>query len=84
MNSKSLVSLTIRSPSQTSACVFNMEAHNGAITEILITQGYLLSSSVDNKINIWDKTTGNLVNTIDHVSGYWRFSNGLTDHLTDS
>lgn len=49
----------------TGTCVFSLEAHQGAsITALLATPLYVISSATDNKICIWDKFSGNLVNTI--------------------
>ncbi|XP_053205052.1 sterol regulatory element-binding protein cleavage-activating protein-like [Panonychus citri] len=49
----------------TGTCLFNLEAHaDAAVTALLTTSLYAISSGTDNKINIWDKYSGHLVHSL--------------------
>lgn len=53
---------------QTGTCLFSVEAHRGAaVSSILPTPHFLVTSGTDDKIFIWDKQAGNLLHTINQV-----------------
>lgn len=48
----------------TGACVYSIEAHDGAIVSLACASSYVISLGADERLYIWERFLGNLLNTI--------------------
>ncbi|XP_028042976.1 sterol regulatory element-binding protein cleavage-activating protein [Bombyx mandarina] len=50
----------------TGACLYSMQAHDGAVTSLAYTASYVVSAGADERLCIWDRFQGHMLNSI-HV-----------------
>nr|XP_026500680.1 sterol regulatory element-binding protein cleavage-activating protein [Vanessa tameamea] len=48
----------------TGACVYSMQAHDGAVTSLAYTASYVVSAGADERLCIWDRFQGHMLNSI--------------------
>ncbi|CAL4230746.1 unnamed protein product, partial [Meganyctiphanes norvegica] len=48
----------------TGACVYSVQAHDGTITTLNFTSSYILSLGTDEKLRVWERFQGHLLNTL--------------------
>lgn len=48
----------------TGACMYSIQAHDGAILSLVCASSYVISLGADERIYIWERFQGNLLNTI--------------------
>lgn len=48
----------------TGACMYSIQAHDGAILSLACASSYVISLGADKRIYIWERFQGNLLNTI--------------------
>ncbi|XP_063633942.1 sterol regulatory element-binding protein cleavage-activating protein [Cydia splendana] len=48
----------------TGACLYSMQAHDGAVTSLAYTASYVVSSGADERLCIWDRFQGHMLNSI--------------------
>lgn len=65
----------------TGACVCRLRGHDGAITALSYTASYVLSAAADNKLLVWERFQGHLLNTINLAQNYCNSIIMLTDNL---
>lgn len=53
---------------QTCTCICRLRGHDGSVTALSYTASYVLSSGTDNKLFVWERFQGHLLNTINLVS----------------
>lgn len=49
------------------ACVYCLEAHDGAVAAMTYSSSYVLSLGTDERLCVWDRFHGHLLNTIQMV-----------------
>ncbi|KAJ8916296.1 hypothetical protein NQ315_016437 [Exocentrus adspersus] len=49
---------------QTGACVYSIQAHNGSITSLTYSASYVISLGTDDRLCVWERFQGHLLNTI--------------------
>ncbi|XP_018574713.1 sterol regulatory element-binding protein cleavage-activating protein [Anoplophora glabripennis] len=49
---------------QTGACMYNIQAHNGSITSLTYSASYVISLGTDERLCVWERFQGHLLNTI--------------------
>ena len=52
----------------TGACVYSIQAHDGAILSLAHSPSYVVSMGSDEKLCVWERFHGHLINTINLVS----------------
>ena len=52
----------------TGACVYSMQAHDGAVTSLAYTTSYVISAGSDERLCIWDRFQGHMLNSLHIVS----------------
>ncbi|GBP90752.1 Sterol regulatory element-binding protein cleavage-activating protein [Eumeta japonica] len=53
----------------TGACLYSTQAHDGAVTSLAYTASYVISCGADERLCIWDRFQGHMLNSI-HVVGF--------------
>ncbi|XP_059059772.1 sterol regulatory element-binding protein cleavage-activating protein [Achroia grisella] len=48
----------------TGACLYSMQAHDGAVTSLAYTASYVVSAGSDERLCIWDRFQGHMLNSI--------------------
>ncbi|XP_049885898.1 sterol regulatory element-binding protein cleavage-activating protein [Pectinophora gossypiella] len=48
----------------TGACLYSMQAHDGAVTSLAYTASYVVSAGADERLCIWDRFQGHMLNSI--------------------
>lgn len=48
----------------TGACMYSIQAHDGAIVSLVCSSSYVISMGTDERLYIWERFQGNLLNTI--------------------
>ncbi|CAK1588368.1 unnamed protein product [Parnassius mnemosyne] len=48
----------------TGACLYSMQAHDGAVTSLTYTASYVVSAGADERLCIWDRFQGHMLNSI--------------------
>lgn len=48
----------------TGACMYSIQAHDGAIVSLVCASSYVISLGADERLYIWERFQGNLLNTI--------------------
>lgn len=48
----------------TGACMYSIQAHDGAIVSLICSPSYVISMGTDERLYIWERFQGNLLNTI--------------------
>ncbi|CAB0019476.1 unnamed protein product [Nesidiocoris tenuis] len=48
----------------TGACVYSLEAHDGPVTAMTYSSSYVLSLGADERLCVWDRFQGHLLNTV--------------------
>ncbi|XP_072931147.1 sterol regulatory element-binding protein cleavage-activating protein [Epargyreus clarus] len=48
----------------TGACLYSMQAHDGAVTSLTYTASYVVSAGSDERLCIWDRFQGHMLNSI--------------------
>ncbi|XP_073951659.1 SREBP cleavage activating protein [Choristoneura fumiferana] len=48
----------------TGACLYSMQAHDGAVTSLAHTASYVVSAGADERLCIWDRFQGHMLNSI--------------------
>lgn len=48
----------------TGACMYSIQAHDGAIVSLICSSSYVISMGTDERLYIWERFQGNLLNTI--------------------
>ncbi|CAG9558135.1 unnamed protein product [Danaus chrysippus] len=48
----------------TGACLYSMQAHDGAVTSLAYTASYVVSAGADERLCIWDRFQGHMLNTV--------------------
>lgn len=48
----------------TGACMYSIEAHDGAVVSLVCASSYVISLGADERLYIWERFQGNLLNTI--------------------
>ena len=52
----------------TGACVYSIQAHEGAVLSLAYSPSYVVSMGSDEKLCVWERFQGHLINTINLVS----------------
>ena len=52
----------------TGACVYSIQAHDGAVLSLAHSPSYVVSMGSDEKLCVWERFHGHLINTINLVS----------------
>ena len=52
----------------TGACVYSIQAHDGAVLSLAYSPSYVVSMGSDEKLCVWERFHGHLINTINLVS----------------
>jgi WD40 repeat protein len=50
------------------ACMYSIQAHDGSIQSLAYSASYVLSLGTDDKLCVWERFQGHLLNTISIVS----------------
>lgn len=48
----------------TGACVYSIQAHDGAVLSLAHSPSYVISSGTDKKLCVWERFQGHLINQI--------------------
>lgn len=48
----------------TGACMYDTQAHDGAIVSLTCSPSYVISMGIDERLYVWERFQGNLLNTI--------------------
>lgn len=48
----------------TGACMYSIQAHDGAIVSLICSSSYVISMGTDERLYIWERFQGNLLNAI--------------------
>ncbi|CAH4038841.1 unnamed protein product [Pieris brassicae] len=48
----------------TGACLYSMQAHDGAVTSLAYTASYVVSAGADERLCIWDRFQGHMLNSV--------------------
>lgn len=59
------------------ACVYSMQAHEGAVTALAHTASYVVSAGADQRLCVWDRFRGHMLASIHIVSKHMRIKNCL-------
>ena len=51
----------------TGACVYSIQAHDGAVLSLAYSPSYVVSMGSDEKLCVWERFHGHLINTINLV-----------------
>lgn len=54
----------------TGACMYSIEAHDGAVVSLICSSSYVISMGTDERLYIWERFQGNLLNTINVAHVY--------------
>ena len=52
----------------TGACVYSIQAHDGAVVNLSYSSNYIISMGTDNWLCVWERLQGHLINSISLVS----------------
>lgn len=52
----------------TGACMYSIQAHDGSVTSLTYSASYVISLGADDKLCVWERFQGHLLNTINVVS----------------
>ena len=52
----------------TGACVYSIQAHDGAVLSLAYSPSYVVSMGSDEKLCVWERFQGQLINTINLVN----------------
>jgi len=52
----------------TGACVYSIQAHDGAVLSLTYSPSYVVSMGGDDKLCVWERVQGHLINSISLVS----------------
>lgn len=52
----------------TGTCMYSIQAHDGAINSLTYSASYVISLGVDERLCVWERFQGHLLNTIHIVS----------------
>ena len=52
----------------TGACVYSIQAHDGAVLSLAYSPSYVVSMGSDEKLCVWERFQGHLINTIHLVN----------------
>jgi len=52
----------------TGACVYSIQAHNGAVVSLTYSPSYVVSLGEDGKLCVWERFQGHLINSVDTTS----------------
>ncbi|KAB7498556.1 Sterol regulatory element-binding protein cleavage-activating protein, partial [Armadillidium nasatum] len=66
---------------QTGACIYSVEAHDGSILTLTCTSSYILSLGADEKLCVWERFQGHLLNTLTMAHMYCNNMVMLTNRL---
>ncbi len=64
----------------TGACVYSLLAHDGEVQALAHSPSYIISLGADDRLCVWERLQGHLINTIPLVSGYLLLGSLLTYH----
>ncbi len=56
----------------TGACVYSIQAHDGAVLSLTYSPSYVVSMGGDDKLCVWERVQGHLINSITLVSLYFK------------
>lgn len=54
----------------TGACMYNIQAHDGAVSCLACAPSYVISLGTDERICVWERFQGNLLTTINISNAY--------------
>lgn len=54
----------------TGVCMYNIEAHDGAITSLACAPSYVISLGIDERVCVWERFQGNLLSAINISNAY--------------
>ena len=54
----------------TGACVYSIQAHDGAVLSLAHSPSYVVSMGSDEKLCVWERFHGHLINTINLVRSH--------------
>lgn len=54
----------------TGACMYSIQAHNGAIVSLVCAPSYVISVGADERLCVWERFQGHLLNTINIMHIY--------------
>ena len=52
----------------TGACVYSIQAHEGALLNLAYSTNYIISMGTDERLCVWERLQGHLINSIYLVS----------------
>lgn len=62
----------------TGACVYSIQAHDGALLNLAYSSNYIISMGSDERLCVWERLQGHLINSIYLV----RIKNNFSHHAT--
>lgn len=62
-------------------CMYNIQAHNGAITSMTYSSSYVISLGTDDRLCVWERFQGHLLNTINVPHAFSNHVLMLAPHL---
>lgn len=54
----------------TGVCMYNIQAHDGAITSLACAPSYVISLGIDERVCVWERFQGNLLSAINISNAY--------------
>lgn len=54
----------------TGVCMYNIQAHDGAITALACAPSYVISLGIDERVCVWERFQGNLLSAINISNAY--------------